>query len=130
MIDPTAKRLIEEKGVRPADIEDAYVLAEDVERRLAFQAHVQKYVDHGISSTINLPQWGSEFNNKDTVQKFGKTLMKYLPHLRGVTTYPDGARNGQPLTPVSWKTANEHIGEVFIEAGDVCDIRGGGTCGS
>jgi ribonucleoside-diphosphate reductase alpha chain len=130
VVDPTAKRLIEEKGVRPADIEDAYVLAEDVERRLAFQAHVQKYVDHGISSTINLPQWGSELNNKDTVQKFGKTLMKYLPLLRGVTTYPDGARNGQPLTPVSWKTANEHIGEVFIEAGDACDLRGGGTCGS
>jgi len=130
VIDPTAKRLIEEKGVRPTDIEDAYVLSEDVERRLSFQAHVQKYVDHGISSTINLPQWGSELNNKDTVQKFGKILMKYLPQLRGVTTYPDGARDGQPLSPVSWKTANEHIGEAFIETGDACSIRGGGTCGS
>lgn len=129
VLDPTAKRLIE-GGINPDDIEDAYVLAEDTERRLAFQVHIQKYVDHGISSTINLPQWGSELNNTDTVQKFGKTLIKCLPHLRGVTTYPDGARNGQPLSPVKWSTAVKHVGEVFIEAGDVCDIRGGGTCGS
>jgi ribonucleoside-diphosphate reductase alpha chain len=116
--------------VNPEDIEDAYVLAEDVERRLAFQAHVQKYVDHSISSTINLPQWGSELNNKDTVQKFGKTLMKYLPHLRGVTAYPDGARDGQPLTPVSWKTAVKHVGEVFVESMDICELKGGSSCGS
>jgi ribonucleoside-diphosphate reductase alpha chain len=129
VLDPTAKRLIE-GGINAEDIEDAYVLSEDVERRLAFQAYVQQYVDHGISSTINLPQWGSEQNNTETVQKFGKTLIKYLPKLRGVTTYPDGARNGQPLNPVKWSTAIKHVGEVFIEAGDVCDIRGGGTCGS
>lgn len=129
VLDPTAKRLIE-GGINAEDIEDAYILSEDVERRLAFQAYVQQYVDHGISSTINLPQWGSEQNNTETVQKFGKTLIKYLPKLRGVTTYPDGARNGQPLNPVKWSTAIKHVGEVFIEAGDVCDIRGGGTCGS
>jgi ribonucleoside-diphosphate reductase alpha chain len=131
VLDPTAKKLIEEKGVAPDDIEDAYVLAEDVERRVQFQAHVQKYVDHAISSTINLPQWGSELNNKDTVQKFGRMLIKYLPNLRGITCYPDGARGGQPLTPVKWNTAIKHVGETFVEAQDVCDISGkGGSCGS
>jgi ribonucleoside-diphosphate reductase alpha chain len=106
------------------------VLAEDVERRLSFQAHLQKYVDHAISSTINLPQWGSELNNKDTVQKFGKIMIKYLPQLRGVTCYPDGCRSGQPLTPVKWKTVTEHVGKVFVEAPDVCDITKGGSCGA
>jgi ribonucleoside-diphosphate reductase alpha chain len=131
VLDPTAKRLIEEKGVDPESIEDAYVLAEDVERRLAFQAHVQKYVDHAISSTINLPHWGSETNNADTVQKFGKAFMKYLPQLRGLTTYPDGARSGQPMTPIRWSTASKHVGEVFFEQQDICEISGrGGTCGS
>jgi len=130
VLDPTAKRLIEEKGVDPNNIEDAYVLAEDVERRLSFQAHLQKYVDHAISSTINLPQWGSELNNKDTVQKFGKIMIKYLPQLRGVTCYPDGCRSGQPLTPVKWKTVTEHVGKVFVEAPDVCDITKGGSCGA
>jgi ribonucleoside-diphosphate reductase alpha chain len=131
VLDPTAKRLIEQDGVNPNDIEDAYVLAEDVERRLSFQAHMQKYVDHAISSTINLPEWGSESNNKDTVQKFGKILMKYLPTLRGVTAYPNGARDGQPLTPILWSTAIKHAGQIFVEQADICEISGkGGSCGS
>jgi ribonucleoside-diphosphate reductase alpha chain len=129
VIDPTAKRLVD-SGVKPESIEDAYVLAEDVERRLSFQAHVQKYVDHAISSTINLPQWGTETNNADTVQKFGKAFMKYLPQLRGLTTYPENSRSGQPLNPVSWHTAVKHVGEVMIESGDICSVSGkGGTCG-
>lgn len=129
VVDPTAKRLIE-SGVNPENIEDAYTLAEDVERRLAFQAWVQQYVDHAISSTINLPSWGSESNNENTVNKFGDMLIKYLPKLRGMTCYPDGARGGQPLTPVSIHTALKHTGEVFVEQTDVCDITKGGSCGS
>jgi ribonucleoside-diphosphate reductase alpha chain len=132
VLDPTAKRLIEEKNVRPEDIEDAYELARDanVERRVAFQAHVQSYVDHAISSTINLPEWGSESNNRDTVQRFGRMLIKYLPKLRGLTCYPDGARGGQPLTPVKYLTAVKHVGEIFVEHMDVCDLTKGGSCGS
>ena len=131
VLDPTAKRLIDEHGVNPDNIEDAYVLAEDVDRRLSFQAHVQKYVDHAISSTINLPQWGTELNNTDTVRKFGTTVLKYLPQLRGVTVYPDGARDGQPFTPVKWATAIKHVGEVFTEAPiDVCLLRSGESCGA
>jgi len=130
VVDPTAKRLID-KGVDPEAIEDAYSLAEDVERRVAFQAWVQKFVDHSISSTINLPAWGSELNNDGTVQKFGNMLIKYLPELRGITCYPDGGRAGQPLTPVSFKTAMKHTGEIFIEAADICEISGkGGSCGA
>jgi ribonucleoside-diphosphate reductase alpha chain len=129
VIDPTAKRLIDQ-GVAPDAIEDAYTLAEDVERRVEFQAWVQQYVDHAISSTINLPAWGSELNNGGRVQAFGEMLMKHLPYLRGVTCYPDGARGGQPLSPVSYKTAIKHIGEVFVEQADVCDISKGGSCGA
>jgi ribonucleotide reductase alpha subunit len=129
VVDPTAKRLIEQ-GISPESIEDAYVLAEDVERRVAFQAWLQQYVDHSISSTINLPSWGSEMNNETRVQDFGKMLIKYLPKLRGITTYPDGARGGQPLTPISYRTAIKHVGEVFVEAADICDITKGGSCGA
>jgi ribonucleoside-diphosphate reductase alpha chain len=128
VIDPIAKKLVE-LGVNPEVIEDAYSLAEDVERRVAFQAWVQQYVDHAISSTINLPPWGSEFNNENKVIEFGDMLMKYLPSLRGVTVYPDGARGGQPLTAVKYATAIKHIGEIFVEQADVCDITKGGSCG-
>lgn len=130
VIDPTAKRLVEEKGVNPDLIEDAYSLAENVERRIAFQAWVQKFVDHSISSTINLPAWGTELNNESRMRDFGNTLMKYLPNLRGVTVYPDGARSGQPITPVKYSTASKQLGQVFVEAADICDISKGGSCGS
>lgn len=129
VIDPTAKRLID-SGVNPDLIEDAYSLSEDIERRVSFQAWVQQYVDHAISSTINLPSWGSELNNENTVQVVGKMLVKYLPKLRGLTCYPDGSRGGQPLSVVKYSTAAKHLGEIFIEQADMCDITKGGTCGS
>lgn len=129
VVDPCAVRLIE-SGIAPESIEDAYVLAEDVERRVRFQAWVQKWVDHSISSTINLPSWGSEINNEERVRPFGEMLIKYLPQMRGVTCYPDGARGGQPLSPVRYQTAIKHVGEVFMEQADVCDITRGGTCGT
>jgi ribonucleoside-diphosphate reductase alpha chain len=129
VIDPIAKRLIE-SGVKPENIEDAYSLAQEPERRIAFQAWLQKFVDHGISSTLNLPAWGTEFNNKGLVRSFGDMLMRHLPNLRGFTCYPDGSRGGQPLTPVKWLTAMKHEGEVFIEQMDTCSLTGGGSCGS
>lgn len=126
VVDPTAKRLIEQ-GIHPDAIEDAYSI--DVERRLGFQAWVQKYVDHGISSTINLPRWGSSENNEDTLQSFQEILYRYLPKLRGVTCYPDGAREGQPITAVPYLEAARATGIVHEEQGDVCAAGKGGTCG-
>lgn len=129
VIDPIAKDLVDNYGIHPDDIEDAYSLSDSVANRIRFQEHAQRYVDHSISSTINLPSWGSEKNNDSTVQLFGTTLMESLPNLRGVTCYPDGARGGQPLSVVSYKTASKHLGEIFYEQGDMCDITKGGSCG-
>ncbi len=129
VVDPVARRLVD-GGVNPDQIEDAYTIANDVERRVAFQAWVQGFVDHGISSTINLPHWGSKQNNKNTVKPFEKMLMKYLPKLRGVTCYPDGARGGQPLSPVSFRDALEQEGvEVVESVTDICQITKKGSCG-
>jgi ribonucleoside-diphosphate reductase alpha chain len=129
VVDPVAQRLIN-NSIPAEQIEDAYSLAENVERRVRFQEWIQKHVDHAVSSTINLPQWGSEFNNESKVKDFGNMLIKYLPNLRGITCYPDGARGGQPLTPVAYKTAIKHVGEVFVEQADVCSITNRGSCGA
>jgi ribonucleotide reductase alpha subunit len=130
VIDPTAKRLIKE-GADPGSIEDAYTLAENVERRVSFQAWLQQYVDHGISSTLNLPHWGSESNNSHTVRPFGSMLIRYLPSLRGITCYPDGCRGGQPLVPVPYEEAIKHEGVELVEEPTlICDIAKGGDCGS
>jgi ribonucleoside-diphosphate reductase alpha chain len=123
VIDPTAARLIA-SGVKPENIEDAYSL--DFETRVAFQAWMQQYVDHGISSTINLPEWGSEKNNEETLKGYGETLMKYLPKLRGITAYPDNARGGQPLNRVDYYEAAGMEGVTLDENEDRCK---GGSCG-
>lgn len=128
VVDNTARRIVEQKGVDPSTIEDAYDLAQDVGRRIRFQAWVQTWVDHGISSTVNLPAWGSEDNNEDLVGSFRTTLMHYLPLLRGVTVYPDGARGGQPLVPVSYTEAVEFEGVEYEEFGNT-QACASGACG-
>ncbi len=127
VIDAAAQRVIE-RGVDPKLIEDAYDLAADVERRVAFQAFVQKYVDQGISSTINLPSWGSEHNNDSTVEPFGRMLLNYLPQLRGITAYPDGSRGGQPLNKISYAEAVGKAGVELEETGNESACVGG-ACG-
>jgi len=132
-IDHAAQQVIDSTGVDPEKVESAIDLAIDYERRIKFQADVQDYVDMSISSTINLPEWGSEHNNEDKVQEFARTLAKYAPRLRGFTVYPDGARGGQPLTSTSYQEARENLGREFVEfmeMNDVCDITGSGYCGS
>jgi ribonucleoside-diphosphate reductase alpha chain len=129
VIDATAQHLVDELGVDPDKVETAATLAADPTRRLAFQVTVQNYVDQAISSTINLPAWGTPGNNPDTVLPFAKVLAAAAPGLRGFTCYPDGARGGQPITTVPYAEARAQVGMEFREH-DVCDITGkGGVCG-
>lgn len=130
VVDATADRLIKEYGASPENIDTAYKLSDDYERRIKFQADVQDYVDMSISSTINLPAYGSPSNQGgEEVGKFARILAEYAPRLRGFTCYPDGSRGGQPITEVSYDEAIKHRGTVFEEH-DVCDITGhGGSCG-
>jgi len=133
VVDSAAQTLIDRYGSKPDTIESALDLADDYERRMSFQADVQDYVDMSISSTINLPAWGSKLNNESTVEGFANTLAKYAPRLRGFTCYPDGSRGGQPLTSVPYTEAVEKLGTEFdehVETHDICDISGtGGSCG-
>lgn len=130
VIDSTAKRLIDDYGLDPESIDTAYKLSHDFEQRIKFQADVQDYVDMSISSTINLPQWGSKGNSEEDVGRFAAILSHYAPRLRGFTCYPDGSRGGQPLTEVPYGEAIGNVGTIFVE-NDICDISGkGGSCGS
>jgi ribonucleoside-diphosphate reductase alpha chain len=129
VVDGTAARLIQHYGLDPSGIDTAYKLSHDYEQRIKFQADVQDYVDMSISSTINLPPWGTSGNNQSEIQRFAGALALYAPRIRGFTCYPDGSRGGQPITECDYETALKHKGTVFQEH-DVCDITGhGGSCG-
>ncbi len=127
VVDSTAEELIQRYSLDPEKIESSQDLTQDFERRLEFQADVQDYVDMAISSTINLPAWGTELNNEDRVDEFATVLAKYAPRLRGFTVYPDGARGGQPLTAVPYHEAHNQTGLVFEENSDAACA--GGVCG-
>ena len=127
VVDSTAEEIIKLTGTDPNKIETSLSLASDPERRIQFQADVQDYVDMAISSTINLPAWGTELNNEDRVDSFAHTLAAYAPRLRGFTVYPDGSRGGQPLSLCSYKEAKRHKGVVFEENSD--EQCNSGVCG-
>ena len=74
------------------------------------QAIVQKHVDNSVSKTINVP---SDFPKAE----LSDLLMEFLPRIKGVTIYPAGGREGEPLTPVPVEEA--------MQAGcrgGVCDL--------
>ena len=126
VVDGTAQALID-GGINPDKIESAVDLASDPERRIKFQYELQKYVDHAISSTINLPAWGTELNGEHTVDKYASTIAKYASGLRGLTVYPDGARGGQPITSVPYEEANAKRGVIYEDNSEEQCLSG--VCG-
>jgi ribonucleoside-diphosphate reductase alpha chain len=124
VVDPTVKRLVDQGFVDPkGEVEDAHSLAYDYERRFRMQAYAQEHTDQAISMTINLPY---PITDQREQKQFAETLFHYLPRLRGITCYPNGARAGQPITPVPVDTALQHEGVVFEEQEDKC---ANGLCG-
>ena len=126
VVDQTADYLIQ-NGVKADSIETAFDLANDPERRIKFQYDVQRYVDHGISSTLNLPAWGTDANNEDRVEDFAKIVSKYARGLRGLTFYPDGSRGGQPITAVPYEEAAAKRGVVYEDHSEEQCLTG--VCG-
>ena len=125
-VDGTAEALIAD-GVEPTMIESAVDLALNPERRIKFQHDVQAYVDQAISSTINLPEWGSELNNEALVPQYAKWIKKYAKGLRGLTVYPNGSRGGQPITTVPYEEAVSKRGMIFEDNSEEQCLSG--VCG-
>jgi ribonucleoside-diphosphate reductase alpha chain len=123
VVDGAVKRLIE-SGVKLEDIQDSFDIS--FKDRVKFQADLQDYVDMAISSTCNMPPWGSETNSEDTLEENSAILLKYAKRLRGFTCYPDGCRGGQPLTRVPLEEAMQKQGVVYEEKEVECV---GGVCG-
>ena len=77
------------------------------------QRTCQKHVDNAISKTLNVPQGTS-------VKELSELYMEYLPELKGVTVYPDGSREDQPLTPIPLDDALEQSGTERATSADAC----------
>lgn len=83
------------------------------------QRTCQRHLDNACSKTINLPQGTSE-------EELSELYMEFFPDLKGVTIYPDGSRENQPLTPLPLDEALRSItGHESLEAYAKDPCRGG-----
>jgi ribonucleoside-diphosphate reductase alpha chain len=78
----------------------------DAKRRVEIQGCIQKWIDHGISSTINLPKG-------TTVEQGQELYMLAWKHgLKGVTIYVDGSRSGVLVNVGESKDSEKNIVEA------------------
>ncbi len=91
-----------------------------IEDHLAIQACVQRYIDGGVSKTVNVPR-------STQASELSPLLLEYIRDLKGVTVYRDGSREGQPIVPISEKEARKHIlSGTSIAAAGGNDCKTGG----
>jgi len=127
-VDKAAQRLIDQ-GVDPDSIPTALELAENIEPVLQVMAEFARVVDQSISKTVNLPSVERQTELGITTESLKAVVGKYIFKLRGLTFYPDGARGGQPLTPVPYAEAVERGDTVFTEIGNEVACSLDGVCG-
>lgn len=81
---------ISESDLKNIKLPNYFVTSNEIDwrKRIEIQATMQKWIDHGISSTINLPS--------GTTVETVKDLYEYAwqSGLKGVTIYVDGCRSG------------------------------------
>jgi ribonucleoside-diphosphate reductase alpha chain len=124
VVDPTVARLLRQGYISADDtVEDSYALANDYERVFRMQQYAQSHTDQAISMTVNLPHVMTSATER---RHFGETLYKYLPDLRGITVYPNGAIAGQPITPCPLAEAVAANNMVIEEDEEKC---ASGVCG-
>ncbi len=84
------------------DLPEYFVTSDKInwEKRVKLQGVEQQYIDHSISSTINLPKG----TGTDVVSKL--YLDSWKQGLKGVTVYVDGSRDGVLITDEEKKSKN------------------------
>lgn len=95
VIHPLFKRFLDE-GLSVKHFQGAHELK--VKDHFEMQRTVQRHVDNAVSKTINVPHGIKE-------EELSELYMEFLPELKGVTIYPDGSREDQPLTPMDLEHA-------------------------
>lgn len=84
------------------------------------QRTCQRHLDNACSKTINLMPGVSE-------EELSDLYIEFFPELKGVTVYPEGSRDDQPLTPLSLEEAVKHVKDAKTEAKSL-DACKSGSC--
>lgn len=82
------------------------------------QRTCQAHVDNAVSKTINV-------SPSTPREELSDLYMEFFPDLKGVTVYPEGSREDQPLTPMSLEEALTHLDTASTEATSADSCKGG-----
>ncbi len=123
VVHPLFQKMIEE-GASTEHFVSSYEIP--LRAHFEMQRVCQRHVDNAVSKTINLAP-GTR------ADQLSDLYMEFFPDLKGVTVYPEGSRENQPITPLSREQAERIVREKLATAsgplsGDACRI-GGGECG-
>ena len=93
------------------------------EDHLETQSIIQKFVDGGVSKTINFQEGVSH-------ETLSSLLLEYIRDLKGVTIYVDGSREGQVLNKISKEKIKKHLDDnKFNSDADVDTVKcSSGSC--
>jgi len=100
VIHPLFQRFLDE-GRDTSHFQGAHELS--MRDHFEMQRVCQRHVDNAVSKTINVPAGTS-------ADELSELYMEYLPDLKGVTVYPDGSRENQPLAPLNLEDAMKAAG--------------------
>lgn len=100
-----------------------------IEALLDIQATIQRYyVDNAISLTVNVPQVADE-DYKELRESVRKSIRKYLPHIKGITLFPEASRPQSPIERITEKEYDSLVKAQEIRAGQseqlIEDCQGG-----
>jgi ribonucleoside-diphosphate reductase alpha chain len=90
VVDPMFQRFVTEgRGVKH------FVGAHDLSIRdhMEMQRVCQRHIDSAVSKTVNVPHGTAP-------EELSELYMEFFPEFKGITIYPDGSRENQPLTPL------------------------------
>lgn len=113
VINPLFRQMVE-SGEDVSHFQSVYDLS--LRDHFEVQRVCQRHLDNACSKTINVPQGIS-------ADELGELYMEFFPELKGVTVYPEGSRENQPIVPLP-------LGEVLDRMGISADAMqlGGDSC--
>lgn len=67
----------------------------------------QRHIDNAVSKTVNVPP-------ETSPEELSDLYMEFFPDLKGVTVYPQGSRENQPITPFGVDMALQHLDALGV----------------